>query len=81
MVNFWDLVPTLPPRDSRICPVLSGLPGAGLGDFGGEHVEDSSLEQLRAFVAAAEMEFPVLQDVKDQTADKYWVRGSDDGLY
>ena len=36
--------------------------------------EDSSLEQLRAFVAAAEMEFPVLQDVKDQTADKYWVR-------
>lgn len=75
MVNFWA---TWCPPCRREIPEFvrfyRDYREQGLEILAVNTWEDSSLEQLRAFVAAAEMEFPVLQDVKDQTADKYWVR-------
>lgn len=75
MVNFWA---TWCPPCRREIPefvrIYREYREQGLEILAVNVWEDSSLEQLRAFVAAAEMEFPILRDLKEETAAQYRVR-------
>ncbi|HHT05801.1 MAG TPA: TlpA family protein disulfide reductase [Hydrogenispora sp.] len=75
MVNFWA---TWCPPCRREIPefvrIYREYREQGLEILGVNVWEDSSLKQLQAFVAAAEMEFPILRDVKAETATIYQVR-------
>ena len=76
MVNFWA---TWCPPCKREIPefvrIYQEYREQGLEILAVNVWEDISPEELRAFAAAAEMEFPILRDVKEETATKYRVRG------
>ncbi|NLM38346.1 MAG: TlpA family protein disulfide reductase [Firmicutes bacterium] len=75
LVNFWA---TWCPPCRREIPEFVRLyreyRERGLEILAVNAWENITLEELQAFVAAAEMEFPILRDVKEEAATKYQVR-------
>lgn len=75
LVNFWA---TWCPPCKREIPefvrIYREYREQGLEILAVNVWDDSSLEQLKAFVAAAEMEFPILLDGKGEVATQYLVR-------
>lgn len=76
MVNFWATwCPPCRIEIPEFVRIYREYRARGLEILAVNVWENSTLEQLQDFVAAAGMEFPILRDVKEDAAAKYQVRG------